>query len=95
MKFRCIINSRNINFIYSLLVPFALFLSPGSLGCNVEGNVKVSDTPLTGRLALISGTSTCHMAVCKLFNIKYVKQKSISIAYNFTLRIFSQGRHFL
>lgn len=40
---------------------------PGVLGADVKGfHLPCEDQPITSRMAMICGTSTCHMAVSDL-----------------------------
>lgn len=51
---------------FLLLKVFFFSSSAGMIGADVKGfNLPCEDQPITSRLAMICGTSTCHMAVSK------------------------------
>ena len=50
-------------FVIIILVLVTLFFSPGMLGADTSLIGSLGDVPLTSRLALIGGTSSCHMMV--------------------------------
>ena len=49
--------------VLSILVLSILVLSVGTVGADLTALEGVASCPLTSRMALIGGTSTCHMVV--------------------------------
>lgn len=85
-----------INVFFFCLPAILMFLwhLPGVLGAGVQGfNLPCEDQPITCRMAIISGTSTCHMAVSVSFRFHSFRMiKAAALCFLPVLNFF---HHFL
>lgn len=76
-----------------MIIICIFFLFAGVLGAAVKGfDLPCEDQPISARMAVICGTSTCHMAVSGLHLLLYISFKMLKNAeFHLFLELFILG----